>query len=136
MKLASPFVPPHLRAAQPSGYELFSYDDNSGIATWRKFIYDTKNPESSTTHYVRSQDTAPILDDNKANQYNAKGTFTQRGRMGVKAATIPLIVQQKWLEEDGIDLSLAGRCEWTDKKIKQKLNSSDYAYLRVAEFTV
>lgn len=135
-KLSSLFVPRHLRAVQPAGYNLFSYDELSGIATWRRFEYNSKNPSKSKTYFVRSQDAAPILDANKSQQYNAKGTFTQKDRMGVRAATIPMIVQQKWMVEDGIDVALMGHCEWTDKRVKQKLNSSEYSHLRVAEFHI
>ncbi len=106
------------------------------MATWRRFEYNSKDPSKSKTLFVRSQDAAPVLDDNKSTQYNAKGTFTQKDRMGVRAATIPMIVQQKWMIEDGVDVALMGQCPWTDRKIKQKLNSNEYAHLRVAEFRI
>lgn len=129
-----PFAPAETLAQRPVGFDLFSYDWDSGIATWRKFDYNAVAPDQSRRQIVRTQDVESILDDNKGEQYNAKGTFCQRDRLGVKAATIPMIVQQKWLIEDGIDLTIMGECEWTAKRVKMKLNSNEYAYLRVAEF--
>lgn len=131
-----PFAPPETLAQRPAGFELFSYDWDTGIATWRRFEYNAANPDQSRRRIVRTQDVEPILDDNKREQYNAKGTFCQRGRLGVKAATIPMLVQQKWLIEDGIDLTIMGECEWTQRKVRQKLNSNEYSYLRVAEFQI
>ena len=127
-------LPANIAAQKPPGFEFFKHDPLTGITTWRRFKLNLKDPENSSADYMRTQDVEEILDANKGEQYNAKGTFTQRGRYGVHAATIPMIVQQKWMIEDGIDMAIMGECEWTQRKVKQKLNSSEYAHLRVAEF--
>ena len=130
------YVPAHIQAMKPAGHDIFTYDANTGIANWRKFKFNAKDPENSTSDFIRTQDVEEILDDNKGKQYNARGTFTQKDRMGVHAASIPMLVQQKWMIEDGIDLTLLDECPWTQRKVKQKLNSSDYMHLRVASFTL
>ena len=129
-------VPDTALAMKPVGFDFFSHDFLTGITTWRRFKFNAKDPDLSSSDFVRTQDVSEVLDDNKRGQYNARGTFTQRGRMGVHAATIPAVVQQKWLVEEGIDVNIASECPWTQRKVRAKLNSTEYAHLRVAEFTL
>ena len=76
--------------------------------------------------YERSQDVNPILDLNKYEANNDAGAKT---RFGVKAASIPNIVIEQWMRE-GIDVFNYGRCPVTTKRIKDKLNSNEFKYLR------
>jgi len=75
---------------------------------------------------VRSQDVAPILDRNKALAAWNDGYSPSRELR--RAASIPLIVAEKWRNEEGIDVFNPDH--WP--AVKRKLNSSDYAYLRTA----
>ena len=75
---------------------------------------------------VSLQDAAPILERNKKAATHNDG-YTPSREMR-RAASIPLILVLKWLNEEGwyaFDPACAG-------KLKQKLNSSDYAWLRTA----
>ena len=112
----------------PAGYKYLTHDPKTGIYQW--FRLDELSGEMSI---CRTQDVGAIkdiLNDNKREQYNAKGQLAKRGKWGVKAATIPYILVDKWLNEEGWD-ALDPR--YSDK-LKQKLNSNEYAYLRCAEF--
>lgn len=71
-----------------------------------------------------SQDVAPILKLNREEQIHGAHRY---GPIGHHVARIPNIVYMQWLVEEGID---AYRSEdWP--KVRAKLNSPEYAYLRV-----
>ena len=75
---------------------------------------------------VSFQDCAPVLEANKSAATFNDGYSPSRELR--RAASIPLIVILKWLNEEGwfaLDPACAG-------KLKEKLNSSDYRYLRTA----
>ena len=75
---------------------------------------------------VSLQDAAAILEANKSAATHNDGYSPSRELR--RAASIPLIVILKWLNEEGwfaLDPACAG-------KLKEKLNSSDYRYLRTA----
>lgn len=116
----------------PSGFSVFDHDDLTGITTFRRFNWN--NGTNSTTDYLIHQDCEPILEANKAERYNAKGKACERGRMGFKVARIPIVIQMKWLTEEGWDcLSPDPGCQ---AKLKQKLNDPEWSYLRCAESVV
>lgn len=77
-------------------------------------------------HVESHQDIQPFLDRNKAMaNHNDGWNATRDGR---RAATIPNIVIQKWLAEEGWDAMDPAN----EDKLKAKLNSSDYMWLRTA----
>ncbi len=75
---------------------------------------------------VSLQDAEPILESNKAAATHNDGYAPSRELR--RAASIPLIVILKWLNEEGW-FALDPACA---DKLKEKLNSSDYRYLRTA----
>ncbi len=78
---------------------------------------------------IRSEaDVLPILEANKAQATHNDG-YT-KDRSWRRVATIPLIIIEKWKNEEGWDaLSSDPDCQ---KKLAAKLDSSEYAYLRTA----
>lgn len=100
-----------------------SYDPMTGMR--ETFAYD---PDTDTTYIESSQDVEPILDDNKA-----MANDTDYTRQGIKSemwhyASIPLIVQLRWLHE-------YGSANWPMKPGNEKLlfkllNSPEWAYLK------
>ena len=75
------------------------------------------------------QDVAPILEQNKAMQAHNKG-YTKSKDMA-RIASIPLTIIYKWLTEEGWDaMSPDPDCQ---RKLAQKLDSSEYRYLRTSE---
>ena len=80
---------------------------------------------------IRSeQDITPILEANKAQATHNDGYSADRTMR--RAATIPFIIGQKWLNEEGWDWRDAPRDPDVARKLVQKLNDPDYAYLRTA----
>jgi len=75
-------------------------------------------------HISHSQDVSAILDANKLAREQAEGQ-----RMGdmVRVATIPDVVAVQWIQE-GINVMAPNKDDL--KRMKQKLNSPEYAYLR------
>jgi len=82
--------------------------------------------EDGTYSVVERQDAAPILEINKAMATHNDG-YTPSREMR-RAASIPNLLIHKWLVEEGWN-ALDPACS---KKLKQKLNSSEYLYLRTA----
>lgn len=72
----------------------------------------------------RVQDTTPYLDANKRerNEFQSRRGATMR-----KVAEIPNIVVEQWLKE-GINIFNRDDA----KKVQQKLNSNEFAYLRTS----
>ena len=75
---------------------------------------------------VSLQDCDPVLEANKAAVTHNDGYSPSREFR--RAASIPLILILKWLNEEGW-FALDPACA---DKLKEKLNSSDYRYLRTA----
>ena len=120
--------------AAPNGFKFDDYDPLTGIKTYRRFNYNAANPDASTVDYFKEQDVEGILNANKNERYNAKGKVCEKDRLGFKVAEIPIIVQMKWLTEEGWDcLSSDPGCR---KKLKEKLNSSEWRHLRCAELVI
>lgn len=86
--------------------------------------------EGDTKRVVSTQDTTDILDHNRAQAGHNSGW--SQSRVMRRAASIPAIVRLKWLVEEGWDcLSQDPGCQ---RKLFEKLDSSDFAHLRTAEF--
>jgi len=89
----------------------------------RHFIEDE---EHGRFRIVSRGDADPILERNKAMATHNDGYSPSRELRRV--ASIPIIVMLKWLNEEGwwaLDPA-------NEKKLKAKLNSSEYLYLRTA----
>lgn len=92
---------------------------------------DTRIIDSSTTshydeltdtlHIKRVQDVEPILIQN---QEEAK-EFTRYGDMG-KIASIPMVLVEKWINEEGVNILKPGAEEF----LARKLMDPDYMNLR------
>lgn len=103
------------------GKDLLSYDPAAQIATYHHYDDSTK-----ITSIERVQNIEPILERNKAlanTEHEKKGIKNSWWHAGI----IPLTVIEEWLKE-GVDAF--SEDPWHRKKVKQKLNSPDYRYLR------
>jgi CO dehydrogenase/acetyl-CoA synthase beta subunit len=74
---------------------------------------------------TRTQDVGDILDSNKADYNSANEHGRWKGDMHL-VSRIPLTVALEW-EKEGVGL-LSGKVD--EKKLRQKLNSNEYRYLR------
>lgn len=72
----------------------------------------------------RIQDVEPILDNNKALQ-----NTPQRSDFGRHIASIPLVVIEKWMNEEGAPVLAMDRHEF-NRFIRRKLQDPDYRWLR------
>lgn len=76
----------------------------------------------------RTQDTTGYLDANKAEMNEAPSWRPYSGANPMrKVASIPLIVAEQWMKEG---INIFDPSPEVQKKIAQKLNSNEYAYLR------
>lgn len=74
----------------------------------------------------RVQDVEPILNLNKSDYNNAPETGRWKNPM-THVARIPLIVVEQWMQEG---INVFDPSPEMKKKVRDKLNSSEYAYLR------
>ena len=74
----------------------------------------------------RHQDVSPILENNKILANSGDGYSPSREWR--RAASIPLMIVEKWRAEEGIDCLNPDHAE----AVRRKLNSSEYAFLRTA----
>ena len=108
-----------------SSFKPFSYDAATGMK--HSLAVDSATSEM----YVKTeQDVTKILDDNKRQQYDAKGTLGKADL--VKVGTIPLGLIQHWKATEGIDVF--NQDHWP--RVVEKLNSNEFQALRVAQFKV
>lgn len=102
---------------------VLDYDAMTGITTYHDYNHETKE-----TTIERVQDIAPILDRNKA-LYNDTGYRQKTMKDNFwHAAHIPMIIIEKWRNEEGIDVFNPEHIT----KVRAKLNSSEYKYLRTS----
>lgn len=87
--------------------------------------------EGDQTRFAAYQDVAPILEQNKAMARHNDGYSPSREMR--RAATIPYGVGLKWLNEEGWWFMDASKDPDVAKKLAQKLNSSEYMYLRTSD---
>ena len=109
--------------------DLIDYDPDTGISCYIEWLEGTKFRIVHETETVNMQ---AVLDNNAKLRNDP-----QRKKDGIKkswmhAAEIPPFVQTKWLVEEGIDL--LNPDHWP--RVKAKLNSRDYAYLKAIDGTV
>lgn len=101
--------------------KLISYNPDSGIAAY----YEPEGRDGARIIH-EYDDVSGILDNNKVNYNHVNGWNADRSWH--KVATIPLSIINKWLLEDGIDFY--NKDHWP--KVKAKLNSSEWLYLRTS----
>lgn len=74
----------------------------------------------------RVQDVEGILEHNKQTR-----AMEQRSDWGREIATIPNVILERWINEDGVNYLAGG--EDIGKLIKRKLRDPDWAYLRTTD---
>lgn len=88
--------------------------------------------EGNGNFRVASQhDVAPMLEWNKAAQNHNDGYSPTRELR--RFASVPFAIMLKWLNEEGWWAMDFGHDPDVARKLAEKLNSSDYAYLRTAD---
>lgn len=100
---------------------LIGTDEYTGISTHHEY-----DAETDTTMIIHSSDATPLLEQNKA-----KANDTDYSRKGIKQgwwlyASIPAIVQTKWLIEHGVDVYNKDH----GAAIGKLLNDPEYQYLK------
>ncbi len=96
-----------------------------GFGITERIVHDAQADE---LHVERVQDVEPILEANKADFNSAPGLGSQRFKKPmVHAARIPLIVIEQWMKEG---INIFDPSPEMKKKVRDKLNSAEYAYLR------
>lgn len=101
---------------------LISYNPLSGVSSF--YEYDSVTKETVISHTY--EDVAPQLNLNKIERTDFDRT--KQNESWWKVASIPPSIQTKWLIEEGIDV--CNRHHWD--RVRQKLNDSDWAYLRTS----
>lgn len=104
---------------------LISHDPIAGIRAY----YEPEGKDGARIIH-EYDDVDGVLDNNKLN-YN-HGNPWNADRSWKKVATIPNSIITKWLLEEGIDFY--NKDHWP--KIRQKLNSSEWRYLRTSPGTL
>lgn len=87
-----------------------------------------RHDADGSIHMESWQDTDDIIDFNKAQANHNDGWNADKTMR--RAASIPGIIRQKWILEEGWDCALEENWD----KLRQKLNSSDWRYLRTADW--
>jgi hypothetical protein len=105
---------------------LLDIEPLTGIQTFHEYDHQT-----GITTIERVQDVKPILDRNKrlANEDDYKKSGIKSSWM--HGATIPNVIIEKWLKE-GIDVF--NKDHWP--RVRSKLNSSEYRYLKTLNGTI
>jgi len=108
----------------PAGFEPLSINQETGIRRYYRHLGD------GNVHLIAVQPADEIIKQNDAERYNARGTFTAKGKWGYKAASIPTMLYENWKRhEDG---SLLDDDDFAKVK-KRNLNSNEFYKLRVGE---
>ena len=87
--------------------------------------------EGNKTHIGVEQDCTGIIEANKRQQVSG-GSGWNSDKSWRWAARIPLVVQQKWLLEHGIDIHNPDH----ERGVQRLLNSNEYRYLRPFEWRI
>lgn len=102
------------------------YDPVTGFTDEYYYIEPTSKFETPKIRIRRLQDVESNIDNNK-NLFNSfagkKPTYSDSGGLH-KVASIPLVIIEKWMKEDGFNWFKS-----TDKERRAKLNSPEYRYL-------
>lgn len=84
------------------------------------------DPSERLFHFERVQDVEPILENNKRLQ-----SERQKSDWGRHIATIPAVILERWIKEDGVNYMALPSDEF-GRLIKRKLRDPDYAWLRTS----
>ena len=105
---------------------LVEYDPITKVTT-----YSDYNQGTDTLTISTEQDVTDILEWNKKLQNDAD--YTKKGIKGEMwhYASIPNVIIEKWLNEDGFNIFDKNN----EKALFRKLNSPEYKYLKVTEKT-
>jgi hypothetical protein len=90
-------------------------------------LVTTMEIDGDKTNISKSQDVEPLLDYNKAKS-NETGKKIYSDAYN-HVASIPPSIQVKWLFEEGLDIYNPDHAE----RLRRKLNSNEYMYLRTSE---
>jgi len=101
--------------------KLLDYDPLSGVTQYYHY-----NENTGDWGIESVQDVQPIIEHNKALQnddgYTSHGIKNEMWHY----ARIPIVIQEKWLKEKGIDVM--NKEHWG--AVKKLLNDPDYRYLK------
>lgn len=77
--------------------------------------------------FERTQDVEPILERNKALQTTpqAKGSFKH-------VASIPAVIVERWINEEGLNLLTLPKHEF-DRLVRKKLRDPDWQFLKTTD---
>ena len=93
------------------------FDASGGIIS--QFHYDH---DGDTTIIQRVQDVEPIIENNK--RLRAEGRGYSPSRELRRVASIPLVVVERWIQEDGVNFMALGPKE-KSAYLRRKLNDPD-----------
>lgn len=111
-------------------WRLLDRDHHSGLDTWHAFDQDTDETHIRTTPIEGVVES--VLEANKQAYNDGTNGYISKEREFKRVASIPTWVQHKWLVEDGFDCLSAEA--WP--KVRQKLNSSEWLFLRTSPGTI
>lgn len=98
------------------------------LTTWQGVTHWMRTNPDGTHTFAASQDVEAVLDANKAARNHNDGYTKDRGMRRV--ASIPVVVQLMWLNEDPpLDIYNAEHAD----RLAKRLNDPDWAYLRTAD---
>ncbi len=100
------------------------------VLSERNGLKTTMEVNGGTTVISKSQDVESLLDFNKTKSNELKKEIHSDAYNHV--ASIPAILQIKWLQEEGLDIYNPAHAE----RLKRKLNSNEYRYLRTSELVL
>ena len=96
----------------------------------KRGIKTTMEIKGDKTTISKSQDVTGLLDFNKAKASELGKQIYSDAYNHV--ASIPAILQVKWLQEEGLNIYNPDHAE----RLKRKLNSNEYRYLRTSELVL
>lgn len=105
---------------------IVDHDPITGITDY--FEYDSLTEVTTLSTF---QDVETILEDNKLLQNNDEYTKAGFKKEFWHYATLPNILIDKWLREEGLDVFNKNH----EKRLFQKLNSPDFKYLKATHKT-
>lgn len=107
------------------------------MSDWRKLnprlgglVTEARQIGEDEFEFRHSQDVSGLVEQNKAMR-NAGDGYTKSREMR-RVASIPMILIEKWKNEEGIDVFNPDHAV----AVARKLNSSDFAFLRTADGTL
>lgn len=109
--------------------QLFHTETNA-LGVTRRFYSD----DDANITVVAEQDLEPLVERNKRAQVDRGKRITSDYANPI--ATIPHVWAMHWLNTEGWWVYDADKDEGVEKKLNQKLNDSDYRWLRTSELRV